>query len=147
MELRDWSSDVCSSDLTKNLAPRYDQRSFRNEKKNEIELLVSGDEADGSLHINQDAYVSRAILDEDREIEYALKHPLNGIYIFVIKGSMNIASHNLTDRDALGVWNTKSVLISANEKSELLIFEVPMQATFKNLTQHPLIHRIPHRGF
>jgi len=109
------------------LTPRYDQRSFGSVEKNKIELLVSGNEADDVLLINQDAYVSRAVLDEGIEVEYALKRPENGIYIFVVSGSVNVAGHGLSDRDALGIVNAKEILISATTPAEILIFEVPMQ--------------------
>lgn len=115
---------------TKDLAPRYEQKSFNTTKKNEIELLVSGnesEEADSSaLYINQDAYVSRIVLDAEREVKYTLKHPENGIYIFVVNGSARVAGHDLSDCDALGIIDAKEILISATTPAELLIFEVPM---------------------
>lgn len=110
--------------------PRYDQKSFGNAKRNEVELLVSGNESEevdnGALLINQDAYVSRISIDGGDSVEYALKHPLNGIYIFVVKGSVRVGEIDLADRDALGLWDAKEILISAITSSELLIFEVPM---------------------
>lgn len=115
------------SPRTKGIIPRYDQCSFRNEKKNETELLVSGNEADDALYINQDAYVSRAVLDKGKEVEYTLKHPGNGIYIFVVKGSVRVADTDLADRDAIGIVDAKGITILATSHSELLIFEVPMR--------------------
>lgn len=112
---------------TKGGSPRYKQRSFGEAKLNQFELLVSGNRDDDALYINQDMYMSRITLEAGKEVEYVLKRPQNGIYLFVVKGSTNVADHNLLDRDALGVWDTKTVLISANEQSELIIFEVPMQ--------------------
>lgn len=112
---------------TRGLAPRYDQRSFVSAEKNKIELLVSGNVADDVLLIKQDAYVSRASLDEGIEVEYALKRPENGIYIFVVKGSIKVGGHDLDDRDALGIVEFEKVSISATTPSELLIFDVPMR--------------------
>lgn len=115
------------SSRTRGLDPRYDQRSFDVLKKNKIELLVSGNEDDDALYINQDAYVSRVVLDGGREVEYLLKHLENGVYIFVIKGSVYVAGHELSDRDALGVTNLEKITLSAKDDTEILIFEVPMQ--------------------
>lgn len=112
---------------TKGLIPRYEQKSFNTTKKNEIELLVSGNEADDALFINQDAYVSRTSLDENVEVQYALKRPGNGVYIFVVRGSVRVADTDLNNRDALGILDAKEILISANTPSELLIFEVPIE--------------------
>lgn len=110
----------------RNLPPHYEQRSLGPARKNEIELLVSGDEKDEVLYINQDAFVSRVSLDAGREVEYALKLPENGVYIFVTKGSVCVDDQDLADRDALGIWDTKKVAIKAIIPSEFLIFEVPM---------------------
>lgn len=119
------------SPRTKGLIPRYEQKSFGKAVNNKIELLVSGNEAEevenGALFINQDAYVSRVVLDESREVEYALKRPLNGIYVFVVNGNVRIDEHDLSDRDALGIAEAKEILISAATPAEVLIFEVPMQ--------------------
>lgn len=111
--------------------PRYDQKSFGKAVNNKIELLVSGNEVEevenGTLLINQDAYVSRVVLDEGREVEYVLKRPLNGIYVFVVNGNIRIDEHDLSDRDALGIAEAKEILISAATPAEVLIFEVPMR--------------------
>lgn len=116
---------------TEGLSPRYEQRSFKDAKNNEIELLVSGNEAEevekGALLINQDAYISRVTLDAGRNVEYALKRPLNGIYVFMVSGSAVVAGNSLTDRDAVGITDAKEILISATTPSELLVFDVPMQ--------------------
>lgn len=111
---------------TKGLAPRYDQRSFGPAEKNKIELLVSGNEVDDALCINQDAYVSRVVLEEGKEVEYMLNRPENGIYVFVVKGGVRVAETNLSDRDALGIIEAKEIAICASTLAELLIFEVPM---------------------
>lgn len=116
---------------TRGGTPRYEQKSFNTQEKNEIELLVSGNEAEevdnGALLINQDAYVSRAVLEAGREVGYALKRPGNGIYIFVVKGSVRAADTDLSERDALGILDVKEISISSTTPAELLIFEVPMQ--------------------
>jgi redox-sensitive bicupin YhaK (pirin superfamily) len=111
---------------TKGMTPRYDQRSFENVKKNKIELLVSGDRNDDALYINQNAYVSRAVLDEEKTINYQLHDPNNGVYIFVVSGSVRINDTSLSLRDAIGIWDTKKIEVRTTAYSELLIFEVPM---------------------
>lgn len=111
---------------TKGLAPRYEQRSFGSAKNNELELIVSGDPSDKVLNINQDAYVYRLVCDEEKTIPYTLKHAENGVYIFVVKGSVHVGDIELSNRDAIGIWGTNKIKISSLDPSELLVFEVPM---------------------
>lgn len=110
----------------KGLTPRYDQRSFGIGKKDEIELLVSGNEKDDALYINQDAYVSRVVLDVGKGVEYSLKRPRSGIYVFVVSGSVRVGDNDLTSRDAIGIVDAEEISVSATTSSEILIFEVPM---------------------
>ncbi|MFZ2832149.1 MAG: pirin family protein, partial [Minisyncoccia bacterium] len=91
----------------KHLAPRYDQRSFGVVKKNEVELLVSGDLNTDALYINQDAYISRVFIEVGNSVQYSLYNSKNGAYIFVIRGRIHVADYDIGDRDALGVWNTE----------------------------------------
>ncbi len=111
----------------KNLPPRYAQRSLGPIKKNELELIVSGDESADALFINQDAYVYRIACDEGKTISYALKQAGNGVYVFVIQGFVHVDDVDLGTRDAIGVWDTNHIEISSLTPSELLVFEVPMQ--------------------
>lgn len=106
------------------LPPRYVQQSLGPVKKNKIELLVSGDPNDDALFINQDAYVYRALCDEGKTLNYALRQSGNGVYIFVVKGSIRVGDTDLGARDALGVWDTDKVEIVSQGPAELLIFEV-----------------------
>lgn len=115
------------SPRTRGLTPRYDQRSFGSAEKNKIELLVSGNEADDVLLINQDAYISRLVLDEGNRVEYTQKHPIKGIYIFVVKGSIKVGGYELVERDALGIVDAEEISISAISPAEVLIFDVPMR--------------------
>ena len=111
----------------KNLPPRYAQRSLGRIKKNEMELIVSGDPSAAALFINQDAYVYRVVCDERKTIPYTLNQAENGVYIFVVQGSVRVDNADLGARDAVGVWGTNSIEISLLDGSEILIFEVPMQ--------------------
>ena len=45
----------------------------------------------------------------------------------VLEGKATVAGQLLERRDAVGVWDTSSVNIEANEDTRLLLIEVPMQ--------------------
>lgn len=111
----------------RNITPRYDQKSFGLElKRNEFELLVSSDGRNDSLQINQDAFVYRGVIDEGKSVSYTLNNKENGVYIFIVKGSVVIGESDLDTRDAIGVWDVENVDILAKSEAEVLIFEVPM---------------------
>ena len=109
-----------------NITPYYDQKKFgEGERKNQFQTVVSpkNNLVEGSLPINQQAYILMIDLDKDFEIEYQLK---NSAYFFLIDGAVSIADENLEKRDAIGILETTKVLIKASKKSKLLVIYVPM---------------------
>tara|TARA_B110000091_G_scaffold77932_1_gene85912 strand:- start:1086 stop:1793 length:708 start_codon:yes stop_codon:yes gene_type:complete len=109
-----------------NITPYYDQKKFgEGERKNQFQTVVSpkNNLVEGSLPINQQAYILMIDLDKDFEIEYQLK---NSAYFFLIDGAVSIADENLEKRDAIGILETTKVLIKASKKSKLLVIDVPM---------------------
>ncbi len=111
----------------RDIEPRYDQKTFNaNERLNKFQLVVSPEKNDSSLWINQNAYFSLGNFDAGKETSYAVKHKGNGIYIFVISGSVTVNGELLGIRDAIAIEGTDSVDIHTNETTELLVIEVPM---------------------
>ena len=109
--------------------PNYEQRLFPIEgKKNQLQTVVAPkDKLEGdALPISQQAYIYRTSLDSDNAIDLQLKSKQNGFYIFVVDGEIEVANNTLEKRDALGVSETESIEIKANQNSELIIIEVPM---------------------
>ncbi|WP_033958078.1 pirin family protein [Psychroserpens jangbogonensis] len=109
--------------------PNYEQRLFPVEgKKNQLQTVVAPkDKLEGdALPISQQAYIYRTSLDSDNAIDLQLKSKQNGFYIFVVDGEIEVANNTLEKRDALGVSETESIEIKANQNSELIIIEVPM---------------------
>lgn len=111
----------------KNIVPRYDQMSFKiEERKNKWQFLITPHKNNGSLWINQDAYFSRALITENSVTLYKLHSENNGIYIFLISGNIETAEESFKQRDAIGIYDTDRISIKANEESDILIIEVPM---------------------
>lgn len=109
-----------------NIKPYYDQKKFEEaDRKNKFQTIVSpkSNLIEGSLPINQQAYVLMIDLDKDFEIEYQLK---NSAYFFLIDGAVSIADENLEKRDAIGILETTKVSIKASKQSKLLVIDVPM---------------------
>jgi hypothetical protein len=115
----------------KNVTPRYAQRSFRSEDRvNMLQTVVaplgSDEEKGDAIGIHQDAWFSLGTLEKGIEKTYSLKKTGNGVYIFVIEGSITVNEQPLSKRDALGLWDIETVSITADSDAEILIMDVPM---------------------
>lgn len=109
-----------------NITPRYEQKSFKPEDRaNQILTVVAPDNKD-AVWINQDAWFSLANFEAGKNDEYFLRQMDNGVYVFVINGTVTINDIVLNERDGLGIWDISSVKIEANTHTELLLIEVPM---------------------
>ncbi len=106
----------------------YAQKNFDYIHAVETELpLVTpfGKATNGELMINQNAWITRVRLT-DESFEYHLKQKENGAYIFVVTGNCSVAGNALSEKDAIGVWDTTVVVVSG--EAVLLIIDVPMHA-------------------
>ncbi|MEQ8350803.1 MAG: pirin family protein [Leptospiraceae bacterium] len=111
----------------RDIHPRYDQKAFLSEdRKNRFQLMVSPDESESTLWINQNAYFSMADLDKGMTIDYAMSDTSNGAYFFIIEGSANVGEEILEYRDGLGLYGAPSVSIRATAPTSILAIEVPM---------------------
>lgn len=107
------------------IKPRYGQKVF-DFKDNTTTLVVSPDARDGSLEINQDAFFSVANMDEGKTVDYHTKLSGNGVYLFVLSGTVEVNGTIFNARDGVGIPELSEVAIKASVKSEVLIMEVPM---------------------
>ena len=111
----------------RNIAPRYDQRSFDvTERVNKWQTVVSAKAEDGALWINQDARFSLTKLDAGKSLTYNNAFEGNGVFLVVIDGSVQVSEKTLSKRDALAISDTDSFTVTASENAELLAVEVPM---------------------
>ena len=79
-----------------------------------------------AVWINQDAWLSRYDPEAGSQLTYNLNKKGNGVYVFVLQGSITINNQALQTRDALGIWDTDSINLSANTASQVLFIDVPM---------------------
>lgn len=111
----------------KGVTPRYDQISIKDlEEPNTFYQILSPSESDQGVWIHQDAWFHLGKFDENASDTYRLKKEGNGIYAFVLEGSVNIEDQVLEARDGFGVWETKEIKLTANKSSKVLLMEVPM---------------------
>lgn len=110
-----------------NVEPRYDQQAidFEAAKNNFLQILSPNADDDG-VWIYQDAWFHLADFDAGFERQYILKNPDHGLYIFVLKGDLEVEGQKLNTRDGLGIVGIHDVKIKADSKAEFLLMEVPV---------------------
>lgn len=99
------------------------------EQLNKFVTLVRPDTVSGQgLSIHQDAYITRGRFTSGIETQYKLQQPNNGVFIFLISGSISINGQTLEARDALAVTKANMIdIVSIGEESaDILVIEVPM---------------------
>lgn len=111
----------------KDVTPRYDQISIRDvEEENEFYQILSPSKDDQGVWVHQDAWFHLGKFDEGVTTRYALKKEGNGMYFFVLEGSIEVNGQLLEARDGYGVWDTDGVEVKSVGKSRVLLMEVPM---------------------
>lgn len=111
----------------KNITPRYEQKNFRPEDRQNQLLTVVAPNDENAVHINQDAWFSLGAFDAGKTVNYDLHKKGNGVYVFVLDGKLTINGQALGKRDALGISEADSFSIEATDKSSFLLIEVPME--------------------
>lgn len=111
----------------RNVAPRYDQITLKKEDRlNRFQQILSPNADDDGVWIHQDAWFHLGEFEAGKSETYKIKRKGNGVYIFVLSGSVKVNDQELKTRDGFGVWDTDSFILSADEKSEVLVMDVPM---------------------
>lgn len=112
----------------KNITPRYDQRTFDiNDRNEKWQTVVSPLDADAALWINQDAAFSLTNRAAQQTITYQHKFNNSGVYLVVIDGVVEVDGNKLNKRDAIGIAEVDQFDITIHENASLLAIEVPMQ--------------------
>ncbi len=112
----------------RNIAPRYDQRAFTHEeRKNRLRVVVSPEEKDNALWINQDAYFALGDLDKGTEVYWNIRNEGSGVYIFVIEGEIEANDISIGRRDGIGITESNEITINTTADSVVLLMELPMR--------------------
>jgi redox-sensitive bicupin YhaK (pirin superfamily) len=114
----------------RNVTPRYDQITLKSEdRKNKFQQILSPNPSDEGVWIHQDAWFHLSNMSANQKLEYTLKKPTNGLYVFVLEGQVLVDNQPLGKRDGFGLWSLKeAVRFVAQSNCELLLMEVPMMS-------------------
>ena len=111
----------------KNVEPRYQQLLVNQEVTNQLHQILSPHPEDSGVWIHQNAWFHIGKFNTAQTIDYTIKKEENGVYVFVIEGSVRIENQELSERDGLGISKTNQFSIEIlNEKTEILLMEIPM---------------------
>lgn len=111
----------------KNVAPRYDQITLKTEQtKNQFHQILSPNKNDDGVWIHQNAWFHLGQLEAGCNENYTIKAKDNGVYAFVLEGSLTIEGQSLAKRDGFGIWNTENITIVADSDAKVLLMDVPM---------------------
>lgn len=112
----------------KDVEPRYDQMTLKLEdRKNTFQQVLSSNADDAGVWIHQKAWFHLADFDPGFSAKYHFKSKDSGLYVFVLKGQIQVGAQILDTRDGYGVWDTDQVEIQALSNAEFLLMEVPMK--------------------
>jgi len=107
--------------------PRYDQIQLNpSDAHNRFHQILSPKPSDEGVWIHQDAWFSLGYFDANQKGIYTLNNKENGVYLFVLEGSIKIFNQELNQRDGIGIRYTNLIQIEASSNTQLLLMEVPM---------------------
>ena len=111
----------------RNVEPRYQQITLdQSLQKNNFAQILSPNEEDEGVWIYQDAWFYLADFEKDFSKTYEIKKEGNGMYVFVISGTITVNGQELETRDGFGIWDFKNLEFTATSDSKFLIMEIPM---------------------
>lgn len=112
---------------SRNISPNYSQITLDAAALDgRLEQIVSPNADDKGVTINQDAWFHLGKLAAGSQLDYALQLAGNGVYAFILEGSVTISGQQLDRRDGFGVWDTDAISITAGTDAKVLLMEVPM---------------------
>ncbi|HKG04978.1 MAG TPA: pirin family protein [Pedobacter sp.] len=112
----------------RNVSPRYQQLRYDGlMQPNAFTQILSPDKEDDGVWVYQNAWFNIGRFEQGTEATYQLKNAGNGLYVFILNGSVKINEQILNDRDGYGVWDTDRVRIEVTADAQILLMEVPMK--------------------
>lgn len=112
----------------RNVVPRYQQITLNvAEQKNNFAQILSPNAGDEGVWIHQEAWFYLADFDKDFSKTYSLKKEGNGMYVFVISGTITVDGQELETRDGLGITDFDTLEIQATSDAKFLLMEIPME--------------------
>ncbi len=102
----------------------YEQKHFDDaSKRGTLRLVASNDGRDGSVTLHADAAISAGLLEGAERVERPLD-PSRKTYVHLVRGGLTVNGQRLAAGDALRIENEASLVLSAGEQAEVLVFDL-----------------------
>jgi len=113
---------------SRNIEPRYGEQTFDETAMTGKWLTVISplEDKTSALQINQDAWFSLGKFEKGTTPTYTTKRAGNGLYVFIIEGSISVQNETLTKRDAIGIENAEQIKFNIQSGAYILVMDVPM---------------------
>jgi redox-sensitive bicupin YhaK (pirin superfamily) len=106
------------------IKPSYEQKHFSaDEKRGRLRLIVSPDGRDGSVSMNQDAFLYAGLFDAQESAELTIPAGRRA-YVHVARGSVSVNGERLDSGDALKA-GAGTIRIEDGRNAEVLVFDLP----------------------
>ena len=107
------------------IRPSYEQKHFSaNEKRGRLRLIASPDGRDGSVSMNQDAFLYAGLFDGAERAALPLAAGRKG-YVHVARGAIDANGQRLGPGDALKLDGVKAIELKDGREAEVLVFDLP----------------------
>jgi redox-sensitive bicupin YhaK (pirin superfamily) len=107
------------------IRPSYEQKHFAaGEKRGRLRLIASPDGRDGSVSMNQDAFLYAGLFDGAEFVELPLAAGRRG-YVHVARGTIEVNGQRLDAGDALKVEGADAIELKGGKGAEVLAFDLP----------------------
>ena len=106
------------------IAPSYEQKHFDSaEKRGRLRLIASPDGREGSVSMNQDAFLYAGLFDGEERARLEIAAGRNG-YVHVARGKLTVNGQPLGAGDALKT-GSGAIEIERAQGAEVLVFDLP----------------------
>jgi redox-sensitive bicupin YhaK (pirin superfamily) len=112
----------------RNIEPRYDQKSFLQEGRNNCWQTVVAPYDPQAIRINQDAWFTLGHFETGYSANYKIHKTDNGIYVFIINGQAELDGTILEARDAMAIREADNIQLKTLSSSKILVIEVPLNS-------------------
>jgi redox-sensitive bicupin YhaK (pirin superfamily) len=104
------------------IKPSYEQKAIP-QGEGKLQLIAGSTEGDGTVHIQQDVNLYRAILDSGDSVTHELQ-PDRHAWIQVTRGDVTVNGQSLRAGDGAAVSDEEKLEIEAKEGAEVLVFDL-----------------------
>ena len=106
------------------VAPSYEQKHFDSaEKRGRLRLIASPDGREGSVSMNQDAFLYAGLFDGEERARLEIAAGRNG-YVHVARGKLTVNGQALAAGDALKT-GSGAIELERGQGAEVLVFDLP----------------------